>query len=154
MSRTTSARASRTDPSRSFRVLVVDDNEADRRLTMLHLDQAWPFTRDLEFDWAADGTEALQKLRASRFALVILDWRLPSGSGAAVLQTMRGHHFKIPVVVVSGLVRADIPEDLDAWGAAFVNKQEMNASTFHAAIARSLKLMGHEAPPQLANDPG
>ena len=124
-----------------FRVLVVDDNEADRKLLTIHLGQAWPFERDLVVEVAADGPEALEKMHGSRFALIVLDWKLPTIGGAEVLRAMRKNGVRIPVVVVSGLAREHISDDLDSLGAAFLNKDELNVLTFHDAIATSLRLL-------------
>ena len=42
-----SRKASRARPAtRSLPVLVIDDNEADRKLTIAMLAHAWPFERD------------------------------------------------------------------------------------------------------------
>ena len=133
-----------------FAVLVIDDNEADRNLTTIYLNKAWPFERDLLLDYAADGVEALEKLRLRRFALVVLDWKLPLMDGGEVLRNFRQLGVRTPVVVVSGLQREDIDANLEALGAAFLGKDEMNADTFRARIAESLRLLGFVRPP--AND--
>ncbi len=126
----------------AFHILVIDDNEADRRLATVLLVDAWPFKRDLVVDCAANGEEALEKLRANRFALIILDWKLPTLGGGEILRAIRQDTRRIPVVVISGLQRDQINEDLEALGAAFLNKNQMNTDTFHEAIAISLQLVG------------
>ena len=142
--------------SRHFSVLVIDDNEADQNLTSIYLNKAWPFERDLVLDYAADGVEALEKLRRGQFAVVVLDWKLPLMDGGEVLRNFRQTGMRTPVVVVSGLQREDITEDLEALGAAFLCKDEMNADTFRTKIAHSLRLLGFVRPPNsgTANQPG
>lgn len=136
-----------------FRVLVVDDNEADRRLATAMLVDAWPFEHDLVVDCAADGPEALEKLRSDPFALIILDWKLPTLNGGDILRFIRRDGRRLPVVVLSGLEREDIHEDLHALGAVFLEKDRMNAESFNAAIAASLRLMGMlEAPQKCVGD--
>lgn len=125
-----------------FRVLVIDDNATDREIITRYLGQAWPFERELILDHAVDGRQALQKIRSARFALIVLDWKLPELGGSEVLRDMRQHGVRIPVVVLSGLRREHIHEDLDSLGAAFLNKDEMNPETFRHAIATSLRLLG------------
>ncbi|NQU11622.1 response regulator [bacterium] len=132
--------------NRSLRVLVVDDSEADRALVGIRLGEAWPFTPDLVLDYAADGTQALAKLQDQRFALVVCDWRKPGSNGADVLRQMRDHGWQIPVVVVSGLEREEIVEDLELFRAAFLNKNALNATTLHNAILASLSLRGGGLP--------
>ena len=131
-----------------FRVLVIDDSEIDREITSRHLDKAWPFERELVLDYAADGDEALQKTRSARYALFVLDWKLPLTSGGEVLRNLRQLGVNAPVVIVSGLQRHQILDDIESLGAAFLNKDEMNAVTLHDAIADSLRLLGHKAPTQ------
>lgn len=125
-----------------FRVLVIDDSEIDREITSRHLGKAWPFERDLVLDYAADGAEALKKMRASRYALFVLDWKLPGMGGGDVLRAIRQNGVRVPVVVISGLQRDQIGDDLDTLGAGFLNKDEMDPHTLHEAIAASLRLLG------------
>jgi CheY-like chemotaxis protein len=87
--------------SRPVRVLVADDSETDRELTISHLAEAWPFDQDMVVECAANGMEALQKLRRSRFALAVLDWELPHLGGWDLLRTIREDGLRVPVVVVS-----------------------------------------------------
>ena len=130
----------------SFPVLVIDDNEADRKLMAMELGEAWPFARDMLVEEAGDGEEALTKLRGRRFALIVLDWKMPGLSGADVLRHMRQIGFRIPVVVVSGMERADIPDNLESFGAAFLNKGQLTPENLHGAIATSLRLLGLTRP--------
>jgi len=143
-----------TSPEKSLPVLVVDDNPADQELTAIHLGEAWPFARVLELDFAADGAEALAKLRAKRFVLIVLDWKLPVLGDGEVLRQLRQQQVRIPVVVISGAERPDIAADLDSLQAAFLNKNQMNPDTFRLAIAQSLALLGltrpaNPAPPSI-----
>lgn len=132
--------------TRSLPVLVIDDNEADRKLTIAMLAHAWPFEREMAVEVAADGKEALEKMRTVRFSLVVLDWKLPLVGGSEVLRTMRTNGVRAPVVVLSGLQRDQIQEDLESFGAAFLNKSDMDYDTLHKAIATSLELLGLTKP--------
>lgn len=136
------SRSRQQQRSDTFHVLVIDDDPIARELTVTYLDRAWPFERGLVAHFAGDGGEALDKIRSVRFALIVLDWRLPVVAGSEVLQQIRTSGSRIPVVVISGLRREDIAEDLDLLGAAFLGKEHMNADTFHSAIASSLRLLG------------
>lgn len=123
-------------------VLVIDDNAMDRELIIRYLDKAWPFESDMVLDQATDGHEALRKVAEQRYALIILDWKLPLVSGGEMLRHIRQNGVGVPVVVLSGLKREEIPEDLDKFCAAFLNKDHMNPDAFHKAIASSLRLLG------------
>jgi CheY-like chemotaxis protein len=134
----------------SFPVLVVDDSPTDKELACVYLAQAWPFEHDLEVDCASDGREALEKIRTRRFALVVLDWRLPIMGDGHVLRQLRAEGVRLPVVVVSGLSREEIDADLEALGAAFVHKNHLNPGSLYRAIAVALQLLGFPLPPRPA----
>ncbi|MCX6897735.1 MAG: response regulator [Verrucomicrobia bacterium] len=136
------ARASGTALPSPARVLVADDCETDRELTIRHLGKAWPFERDMLVECAANGRMALEKLRRSRFALAVLDWNMPYLGGGDVLRTIRADGMCIPVVVVAGQRREDIVQDLESMAAAFVHKDELNPISLCNAIAASLQLPG------------
>ena len=137
----TSDRA-RRGKEKAFPVLVVDDDPIHQELVAIYLGQVWPFERVMELDFAADGAEALAKLRAKRFALVVLDWNLPVLGEGAVLRQLRQSGMRIPVVVISGLEREEMGVDLEAQAAAFLSKNQMNPETFELAIASALGLLG------------
>ena len=91
---------------RPFRILLVEDNPADVRLTRLALSEG-PATR---LAVAADGEEALAMLRREaayhdqpRPDLVLLDLNLPKKHGHEVLAEIKGDPrlSSIPVVVFS-----------------------------------------------------
>ena len=127
----------------ALRILVIDDNETDRVTTISHLGKAWPFEHEMIPETADDGKEALEKLRSIRYALVVLNWKLPDMSGDDVLHAMRENGMRTPVVVISGVHPADIADDIQALGASFLKKDDMDPITLHAAIATSLRLLAH-----------
>jgi CheY-like chemotaxis protein len=133
-----------------FHVLVIDDNDVDREIIIHNLARAWPFEREMAPDTAATGPEALELIRAKRFALVVLDWKLPGMGGGDVLRAMRKTGVRIPVIVMSGLQRHQLNEPLEQLGAAFLNKDEMTPDNFRTAIATSIRLLGLHRPPATA----
>ena len=70
---------------RFLKILIVDDYES-----MVHLIQ--DLLAELGFknvDSAANGREALEKLRAEKYGLVISDWKMSPMDGYALLQEIR-----------------------------------------------------------------
>jgi CheY-like chemotaxis protein len=130
-----------------FHVLVIDDSDIDREIIIHHLGKAWPFEREMATDSASNGHDALELIRTKRFALIVLDWKLPGMGGGDVLRVMRQIGVRIPVIVMSGLQRDQIPEKLESLGAAFINKDAMNSESFRAGIAESLRLLGRNVAP-------
>jgi len=126
------------------RVLVVDDDESDRYLTIWNLGKAWPVGGDLTAECAADGAEALERMRHHRYTLVVLDWNMPEKDGLSVLQAMRDEGWDIPVVVVSGQRREAIANHLQTMAVTYVNKNELNPFRFRNAITASMQLQEQE----------
>lgn len=122
------------------RVLVVDDDATDRHLTIWNLGKAWPVGGELTAECAATGAEALEKMHRHRYTLVVLDWNMPEKNGLAVLETMRGNGWNIPVVVVSGERRESMAGELQTMEATYVNKNELNPARLRNAITASIQL--------------
>ena len=59
--------------------------------------------RGIVIDTAHDGKEAIDKLRAGAFSIVILDLMLPEANGYEVIAYMKSAGVRIPVVVVSAV---------------------------------------------------
>lgn len=104
-----------TEPSRPIEMLLVEDNEADIRLTQIALKQA---KLDNHLSVVRDGEEALLYLRkegkyaeAVRPDLVLLDLNLPKVNGVEVLKEIREDDLlaTIPVVV---LTTSDADQDI------------------------------------------
>jgi chemosensory pili system protein ChpA (sensor histidine kinase/response regulator) len=85
-------------PKRPRRVLVVDDALSVRRVARRHLGSL-----GLETDEAADGIEALHKMRTNSYRLVLTDLEMPRMDGFELLAELRrsGASAATPVVVTS-----------------------------------------------------
>src|SRR5205085_8014623 len=81
-------------------VLVVDDEAMNRLLLVRSLEQ-----EGLRVDAAADGLEALDRLRSRPFDLVLLDIVMPLADGFEVLAVMKADPTlsHVPVIVISAL---------------------------------------------------
>lgn len=127
--------------TRSLRVLIVDDSQSDTELAAAQLGTTCPLGRNMAVDRAADGVEALAKLNAGQFTLLILDWQMPRMGGAEVLRHVRNSGKRTAVVVLSGLDREEIKENLEALAAVYLNKNQMDRAKFHEAIALAQRLL-------------
>ena len=106
------------------RVLQVEDNEADVRLTREALREAG---QEVRLSVVADGEQALAYLRnepgfedVPRPHLVLLDLNLPRKDGVEVLQEMRGDPKLAPIPVIV-LTSSSEARDVDACYAAGAN---------------------------------
>ena len=91
------------------KVLVVDHKAADRDALSRQVEQ-----EGYAVVTAGQGGEALEKLRAERFDLVLVDAQLPAESGRGFLEALRGDAglAQVPVIVVSAA------DDVDALAQA------------------------------------
>jgi chemosensory pili system protein ChpA (sensor histidine kinase/response regulator) len=82
----------------AHRVLVVDDSLSIRRIAANYLTQA-----GLEVDTAVDGSDALEKLRANRYALVVSDLEMPRVNGFELIAEMHRQPGleNIPVIILT-----------------------------------------------------
>ncbi len=86
-------------------VLLIDDNEATTTLitAILH--------KEFDVDVAADGTDALEKLRTKNYRAIVLDLLMPQLDGYGVLDFLRNNHpevLKSVLVVSAALSRKEM----------------------------------------------
>jgi CheY-like chemotaxis protein len=119
------------------RVLLVDDNPADRRLFQMAVDAsgtAW------EVVTAGDGDGAFAYLAAGgQIDLLVLDWRLVRSDGDEVLKHLKGSPClsSLPVIVFSS---SQSPAELDRanrLGVPWVQKP-LNAIEYFRTVAEIL----------------
>ena len=85
------------DRKRPGRVLVADDMPANFELM-----EAVLAISGLSCEWAATGGEALEKLRAQNYELLLLDMHMPDLDGAEVVRRLRSDPAAhIPRIVVA-----------------------------------------------------
>ncbi len=116
---------------RDGRLLVVDDNEMNRDLLSRRLS-----ARGYSVGLAKDGTEALEKLDAEPFDLVLLDVMMPGISGFDVLKIVRGKHSRgeLPIIMVTAKDQSeDIVQALRLGANDYVTKP----IDFAVALART-----------------
>ncbi len=101
-------------------VLVVEDEADIRELLTLHLERG-----GFSVDAVGAGDEALEKLKNTKYDLVILDWMIPGHSGIEVLRQMRTGliHKGTPVLMLTAKTTAsDIVLGLETGADDYVTK--------------------------------
>jgi CheY-like chemotaxis protein len=114
-----------------FRILLVDDNAADARLTQEALKEA-KLSRKVSLQVETDGDEAyrnlLQQLSADRGKLphlVLMDFNLPRRHGSEVLRMMKTHPVirRIPVIMLTtSAADRDAETSYDLHANCFITK--------------------------------
>lgn len=97
-----------------MRMLLADDHELFREAVsaMVRSEGA------VEVVTVSDLASALSALAASRFDLVLLDYRMPGMNGLEGLDQMIAAADKVPVGLISGTIRRDLAEQALERGAA------------------------------------
>jgi CheY-like chemotaxis protein/chemotaxis signal transduction protein len=120
-------------PSRSLRVLLVDDSEA-----ILELEQA-ALSRHYQISLARNGAEALARVAQERPDGILLDLSMPDMDGDEVLDRLKRdpRTAAVPVLIVSSEAeRADACLDRGAHGALH---KPVSAGDLVAAVGRMLE---------------
>lgn len=81
-------------------ILVVDDSATMRRMVMASLQKS---IKDISFNEASNGLEAIERLVLAPANLIILDLNMPDMHGLEVLQFVRSHqtYSHIPIIVLT-----------------------------------------------------
>lgn len=109
-----------TMPDTPPRLLVVDDNEVNRIL----LERMFQ-SDGYDTDTAEDGEQAIEKLRAASFDLVLMDIMMPIMDGLAALEYIRNHRdtAALPVILISAMSdTTDIVRGLEMGANDYITK--------------------------------
>jgi len=93
---------------KKIRLLVVDDEENIRILFKEELED-----EGYSVDVAADGEEAIKKVKENHFDLIILDIKMPGMDGITVLNTIKNMNKNLPVVLCSAY--GEFRQDFSSW---------------------------------------
>ena len=112
------------------RVLVVDD-ERDIAESLAEL-----LASAYQVSVAFDGAEALRLLRADTVDAVVLDLMMPVMSGEALMEELRGHGIRVPVIFASAAT--DLPQRCERSGAVDFIAKPFNFSLLKRKLAQVL----------------
>ena len=92
-----------------YRALIVEDDPAIRRLVEKLLSR-----HHVSIDTATDGKQAIEKLRAASYSVVVLDLMVPEVNGFELVDFMKREGLPTPVAVVSAVSQQALTKlDLD-----------------------------------------
>jgi signal transduction histidine kinase len=113
-------------------ILLVDDDEVDRRAVTRLLRQAGIAAEIEERMNREDALAALQDLRVD---CVLLDYRLPATDGVALLRELRDRGLGVPVVALTGQGDEEVAVELMKAGAAdYLNKNTLTAERLERSL--------------------
>lgn len=116
-------------------ILLVDDSRVTRELMKVYL-----IAKDVDLIDAADGAEALEKIRAARPDLVLADLRMPRLDGCELCEVMRADPLirDVPVVILTSNGDADTVARCMAAGAREVLQKPIQPQPLLEALNRHL----------------
>ncbi len=101
-------------------VLLVDDQADVRFMLSLFLDD-----EGMSYDEASSGEEAIERIAAATYDLVLLDQRMPPGlSGIDVAERLRDEGNAVPIVLYSAFLDPSVEERAAVLGLRTVDKGE------------------------------
>jgi signal transduction histidine kinase len=120
----------------SVRVLVVEDNRRHAELITDELEESGVAA---EVEWAETGAQALDKVAATSFDLIVLDYRLPDTDGIEVMKSIRARESDVPVIFVTTADSVQLAVEAMKLGAEdFVQKQEGYLAVLPLIVRESL----------------
>ena len=116
-----------------FRVMIVDDQEAYRRLVRAMLETEDGFEVIAE---AANGNEAIELTESVDADLILMDVLMPDMSGFEATRLMLERHAGAKVILISRSRRQEEYSRLaeEAGALAFVPKSELSVSTLREVL--------------------
>jgi two-component system NtrC family sensor kinase len=104
------------------RVLIVEDNRRHAELITDELEESGVAA---QVEWAETGAQALEKIGADSFDLIVLDYRLPDTDGLEVMKAIRARESDVPVIFVTTADSVQLAVEAMKLGAEdFLQKQE------------------------------
>jgi DNA-binding NtrC family response regulator len=95
------------------KVLVLDDEEIVCERLKAHLEK-----EDCEVETFTSSQEAIDRLAAKRFDVVVTDLKMPGPSGLDVLHFLRGHSPATQVIMITGYATIEAAREAE-WGGVF-----------------------------------
>ena len=132
-------------PPSPFNLLVVDDEPDLRTLYELTL-----LREGYDIDTAGSVEEALARLDARHYSLVITDMRLPDGTGLDVLRRLEEAARSEKAIVITAYGSAENAVEALKAGAYDYLTKPVDLKQFRAAVASALGRSAPAAPPPLA----
>lgn len=121
-----------------MKVLVVDDHQTMRRIVKNLLEEL--NIRNIEE--AIDGSEALQKLAAERFDLILSDWNMMPMTGLQLLQFVRNdsnyQHQNVPFIMITGESKVENVVEAKKAGVDNYIMKPFNAETLKSKMIAAI----------------
>jgi two-component system cell cycle sensor histidine kinase/response regulator CckA len=120
----------------SYRVLIVDDDAEHAEMVAEFLRISGPF----EADWAESVSALWRTLAANEYDIILLDYRMPDGTGLDALVEINERGYQVPVIMVTGQGNERVAVRAMQLGAVdYLIKGSNHLSTLPALIQRAVR---------------
>ncbi len=103
-------------------ILVVDDSAVDRRLVGGLLEKKFQWA----IQYAANGVEALARMKSAKPDLVVTDLTMPAMDGLELVRHLRAHHPEVPVILMTAYGSEALAiEALEQGASSYVPKSDL-----------------------------
>jgi len=118
---------------RSFRVLMVDDDEDDYILTRGVLDEVEGSRYDLE--WLSDLESGFASLRSADYDIILMDYYFGGRTGVEILREAVAEGCTTPIILLTGLGDRDIDfAAMEAGAADYLEKDHLTPQLLERSI--------------------
>jgi two-component system, chemotaxis family, chemotaxis protein CheY len=115
-------------------LLIVDDSKAMRMIVRRALRQS--NLGEHQVDEAANGQDALEKLRGGHFDLVLADWNMPEMNGIDLLKAVRAEGMQVTFGFITSEGTDDIHNLAMQNGAQFFIVKPFTPEALNSALTR------------------
>ena len=117
--------------------LIVDDEKNIRLALSMALEQL-----DIPVETAASGEEALDKIAAGRYGMMLLDLRMPGLDGMEVLRRVVKERPEIKVIIITAYGSIDLAVEAMKLGAVDFLQKPFDVAQVREMVRRLLKKEG------------
>ena len=136
--------------ARTWRLLLVEDDEDDYILTRQLLDDAAPARFDLS--WATTYGAALDRLEHERVDAVLVDYHLGADNGLELVRELEARGYQAPMILLTGQGSYDVDlEAMRAGVADYLVKGQVNGQLLERVIRYAIERKRSEAALREAN---
>ncbi len=130
-------------------VLVVDDGSENRQLVRVLLEEV-----GLRVSEAEDGQQALDRVAAEEFDLVLMDMQMPVMDGRTATRLLRARGVTLPIVALTANVMKGFEKELEAGGFSGYQTKPIDVDAMLADLAARLGAVATQAAPDVQNVAG
>ncbi|THD66354.1 response regulator [Robertkochia marina] len=118
----------------NLHILIVEDNKINQVITKKMLDK-----KEITSDIANDGYEAIDKVKANEYDLVLMDIHMPGISGLAATEQIRTFNTTLPIVALTAITLDENTDDFFKAGCTDIITKPFKPETFYGTIAKVIR---------------